>query len=89
MLDVLDVIKLNAGEHVALAISMIKTKLSFVTRWCILETKNTIQDIIDRLKGEVKQKDKSANKYVKEIEELKIVQKKIIFVHRKSILYKK
>lgn len=84
-LDALALVHTNVGDHTVTAVSMIKSKFTGKARTCILDTDDTVLKIIDRLKlsikGEtsesiiakihnVKQKDKSANKYVNEIEEL-------------------
>lgn len=84
-LDALELIRLNVGAHNDVAVSMIKSKLTKKARTCLQASDNTVQLIINRItteiKGEssdsivakihnIKQKDKSANKYVKEIEDL-------------------
>lgn len=84
-IDALNLLHLSVGTYTATAVSMIKSRLTGKARTCLLDSDNTIPLIIERLrnsiKGEtseaivakihnVKQRDKSANKYVKEIEEL-------------------
>lgn len=85
VIDALELLNSNVGDHGALAVSIIKSRLTGKARVCILDSDDSVKKIIDRLKSEikgetseaiiakihnVKQKDKSANKYVKEIEEL-------------------
>lgn len=84
-IDALELLQMHVGNHTATAVSMIKTKLSKKARTCLLPTDNTIPLIIARLRASivsessealiakmqnVKQKEKKANKFSKEIEEL-------------------
>lgn len=91
-IDALSIIRDAAGTHEAVAVNLIKSKFTDDGRDCLLDTDDTVQKIIDRLKGSIKgetsesviakmqnikQKDKPTSKFVKEIQDLAISLKSV------------